>query len=157
MGVYKKLIATALVFITLLVGVVSCSSSANIVLGKKAPSFTAISIDNMLINLNDFLGKTVILNFWDIRYSYCVGGMPYNQQIYDEYADDGLVVLGINDAKSIGNVKPFIGNHKYSYTIILDEYSSIGNKYGIYYFPTTFFIDKSGIICDVIIGSFQNE
>ena len=157
MGGFRKLLAATFLIVILLVNSFSCGSSDGNILGKKAPYFTAVSIDNTLINLNDFLGNPVILNFWAIRCPYCVEEMPYLQQVYEEHAVDGLIVLGVNDAESAGNVKPYIENHKYTFTIILDEDSSIGNKYGVYYLPTTYLIDRDGIVRDIIIGSFQNK
>jgi peroxiredoxin len=157
MGGFRKLLITVFLISIILVNGFSCGSSDKNIIGKAAPNFTTVSIDDTSINLNNFVGRPVILNFWAIRCPYCVEEMPYLQQVYEEHKIDGLVVLGVNDAESIGNVKPFIENHKYNYTIILDEDGSIGNKFGVYYLLTTYLIDKDGIIRDIIVGSFQNK
>ena len=126
-------------------------------IGKKAPGFTAVSIDNTFVSLDDFSGRPVVINFWAIRCPYCVDEMSYIQQAYDEYADRGLVILGINNGETSGSVKPFIENNGYTYTILLDTDTSIAGKYGVYYLPTTYFIDDRGIIQDIVIAPFQSK
>ena len=48
-------------------------------------------------------------------------------------------------------------NHNLSFTVLLDTRQDITQKYNIQYIPTTFFIDKDGIIQEKVIGPFQNK
>jgi cytochrome c biogenesis protein CcmG, thiol:disulfide interchange protein DsbE len=135
----------------------SCGGKGDPQIGKAATDFSIVGLDNTFVRLSDFQGKPVLLNFWAIRCSYCRDEMPYLQQVYDEYASQGLVVMGINDEESLGNVKPFIENAGYTFTILLDRDGSVAEKYGIYSLPATFFIDKNGIISAMSIGPFQSK
>jgi cytochrome c biogenesis protein CcmG, thiol:disulfide interchange protein DsbE len=125
--------------------------------GRPAADFSIVGLNNTFVRLSDFSGQPVILNFWAVRCSYCRDEMPYFQQIYEEYGAQGLVVLGVNDQESLGNVKPFIESAGYTFTILLDRDGAAGEKYGISSLPATFFIDKNGIISAMRVGPFQSK
>jgi peroxiredoxin len=83
--------------------------------------------------------------------------MPHMQQVYEEWSDKGLVLLAINTGGTSPQVKQFLKSHNLSLPVLLDTNKDVTLKYNIQYFPTTFFIDKDGIIQVVIIGAFQSK
>jgi peroxiredoxin len=157
MKVWHRLITITILAIVLFITGCSNKTSGNPLIGKKAPDFTTISIDNTPVKLSDYRGKPVVINFWAIRCSYCRDEMPYLQQVYEDYSAEGLIILGIDNGESLGNVKPFTTEYGYRYTILLDTDSSIANEYGVYYLPATYFIDKDGIIRDITIIPFESK
>lgn len=148
------------VVLTVLLAASSCvvgGSSPNPRLGKLSPGFSIISTDSTVVNLSDFKGKPVFINFWAIRCPYCVAEMPFIEQVYNEYAAEGLVVLGIDNGESLGNVKPFAENGGYTYTMLLDQDSSVADAYGVFSIPASFFIDKNGITRGIVLAPFQSK
>ena len=83
--------------------------------------------------------------------------MPYIQEIYEEWSDEGLVVLAINIGGTSSQVKEFLQSHNLSFTVLLDTKQDVARRYNIQYIPTTFFIDKEGIIQAVKVGAFPNK
>ncbi len=83
--------------------------------------------------------------------------MPYIQEICEEWSDKGLVVLAINIGESSSKVEEFMQSYDLSFTVLLDTKQDVAQKYNFQYIPTTFFIDKDGIIQDKVIGPFQNK
>ena len=82
--------------------------------------------------------------------------MPYIQQIYEEWAGRGLLVLAINIGESSSQAAEFMQSLNLSFTVLLDTDKDVARRYNITGIPTTFFIDKDGIILDKVIGAFQS-
>ena len=83
--------------------------------------------------------------------------MPYLQEIFEEWSGKGLVVLAINVGESHSNVEEFMQSNNLSLPVLLDIKQAVAIKYNIQFFPTTFFIDKDGIIQVKTIGAFPNK
>lgn len=123
---------------------------------NKAPDFELPGLDGKPASLSDFRGKPVLLNFWATWCPPCRAEMPYIQEIYEEWSGKGLVVLAINIGENPSKVGEFMESFFLSFPVLLDEDSKVSNEYNVRAIPTTFFIDKNGIIQVTKIGSFQS-
>lgn len=83
--------------------------------------------------------------------------MPLVQQLYDEYQDEELVVLTIHLGGSPAVVTRFLADGNYTFTTLVDTDKETGREYGLQYVPTTFFIDREGLISERVIGGFENR
>jgi peroxiredoxin len=125
--------------------------------GNLAPDFQFNSLEGQAISLSDLRGKPVLINFWATRCPPCVSEMPYLQEIYNEWSETELMLLVINIGESASKVKEFLQGHNLSLPVLLDAQQLIANKYEIAAIPTTFFVDKDGIIQEKVIGAFPNK
>jgi len=125
--------------------------------GNQAPDFQLQNLDGQTVSLGDLRDKPVLINFWATWCPPCRSEMPYIQEIYEEWSDKGLVVLAINIGESSSKAEGFMQSYNLSFTVLLDTKQDVAQKYNIQYIPTTFFIDKDGIIQDKMIGAFQNK
>jgi len=135
----------------------SPSSTQGVEVGNLAPDFQLQNLDGQTVSLGNLRGKSVLINFWATWCSPCRSEMPYIQEIYEEWVDKELVVLAINIGESSSKAEEFMQSYNLSFTVLLDTKQDIAQKYNIQYIPTTFFIDKDGIIQDKVIGAFQNK
>ena len=135
----------------------SSSSTQGVEVGDLAPDFQLQNLDGQTISLGNLRGKPVLINFWATWCPPCRSEMPYIQEIYEEWSDKGLVVLAINLGESSSKAEEFRQNHNLSFTVLLDAKQDVAQRYNIQYIPTTFFLDKDGIIQDKVIGAFQNK
>jgi len=131
-------------------------------IGKRAPDFQFESPDGQAASLGDLRGKPVLINFWDTRCPPCVYEMPFIQGIYEEWSDKGLVVLAINTGESSSKVRRFLQSHSLSFPVLLDANLDVALGYNVLrynkiYIPTTFFIDKDGIIQGMKVGAFSSK
>ena len=126
-------------------------------IGNLAPDFELQDLDGKTISLSGLRGKPVLLNFWATWCSPCRYEMPYLQEIYDEWSEKELVVLAIDVGESSSQAKTFLQSYGFSFTVLLDTNGSVADKYGIRGIPTTFLIDKDGIIQGIKIGAFQSK
>lgn len=125
--------------------------------GGRAPDFKLQNLEEQTISLSDFKGKPVLINFWASWCGPCAFEMPFLQQIYEEWSDRGLVLLAINVGESSSTVEKFMQEHNLSFSVLLDTKKVVTREYNIVAYPTTFFIDKDGVIQDIVIGAFTNK
>lgn len=119
--------------------------------GETAPGFTLRGLDGQAYSLDDFQGKHLILNFWGSFCEPCVDEMPLLQQYHDEYQEQGLIVLGLNLNEPEVTVRGFVKDYGVHFPILLDK-DHVRKQYGVFSYPTTFFIDKHGTIRDIYVG-----
>jgi len=125
--------------------------------GSRAPDFQLTELGGEAVSLSDMRGMTVLLNFWATWCPPCRAEMPYIQQIYEEGASRGLMVLAVNLGESPAEVKEFMESNNLSFPVLLDINKEVGRSYGIQAIPTTFIIDQSGIIRVIEVGAFTSE
>lgn len=113
---------------------------------EAAPGFSLQNAKAETVNLSDYAGRPLLLNFWATWCPYCRRLQPGLQDLQNEYADSGLVVLGISFREDEG-VKPQevleSRGHRY---MTLVEGDAVATRYGVKGTPTSFFIDRLGNI-----------
>lgn len=135
----------------------SVDSAQSPQLGGPAPNFQFQNPEGQATSLSDLRGKPVLVNFWATWCSPCRMEMPYLQQIYEEWQERGLVVLAINIGESADKVTNFVESYSISFPVLLDTNQDAALCYNIQYIPTTFFIDRDGIIQYIEVGAFQSK
>ena len=160
-----KTILVAILALLLVSGLVmaGCASSApsasaeGTEVGKLAPDFQLPGLDGQMVSLSDFRGKVVLLNFWATWCGPCRAEMPFLQQVHEERSGEGLVILAVNIGESQSEVEEFMESLNLSFLTVLDTSQKVARQYNIRGIPTTFFIDKDGVIQDFKIGSFSSK
>lgn len=127
--------------------------------GFLAPDIVLKSLTGETIKLSDLRGQAVLVNLWATWCPPCREEMPTLEEMYNEYKDQGLVVLGVNmtyqdDAQA---VLPFVQKHGLNFPILLDETGKTGNAYQMKSLPSSFFINREGMITEVVIGGPMAE
>ena len=127
--------------------------------GFAAPDFTLSLLDGGEISLSELRGKVVLVNFWTSWCPPCRKEMPAIESVYRSYKDMGLVVIGLNltaqDSKQAA--ASFAQEVGVTFPIALDLDNSVGNLYRVTALPTSFFIDRKGVIRSVIVGGPMSE
>jgi len=127
--------------------------------GFKAPDFTLGTLDGGQVRLSDLRGQAVLLNLWASWCGPCRAEMPAMQRVYEEYRDDGFVVLAVNATNQdrISAAAAFVDELGLTYPIGLDLDGAVSRLYGLQALPSSFFIDWDGVIREVIIGGPMAE
>ena len=153
----KAILVIMLISGLLITGCSADSEPSTATIGKPAPNFQLQNLDGQSISLSGLQGKPVLLNFWATQCPPCRSEMPYLQEIYNEWSDKELTLVAINIGESSAKVERFMQSQNLSLPVLLDTKQDVAQKYGIQYIPTTFFIDKDGIIQEKIIGAFSSK
>ena len=127
--------------------------------GFTAPDFNLELLDGGTVTLSELKGKVVLVNFWTSWCPPCRKEMPAIESVYRGYKDLGLVVIGVNltaqDSKQ--DAASFAQEVGVTFSIALDLDNSVGNLYRVTALPTSFFIDRKGVIRSVIVGGPMSE
>ncbi len=126
------------------------------VIGNQVDDFSLPGLQNQTIQLSQFRGKAVILNFWATWCVPCKDEMPLLQKYYD-LSRSSVVVIGINSQEQAPDVKAYIDANQISFPIALDLSGEITRKFLINGYPTSFFIDAKGILRDEHIGALRDD
>jgi len=119
---------------------------------KQAPELGLEDTAGKQVNLKDYRGKVVVVDFWATWCHGCLQEMPWFGEFQRKYGDQGLHVVGVSlDVEGWKVVKPFIAKATVPYQIVLGN-DSIAQKYGIVNMPDTFLIDQEGRIAATYIG-----
>jgi len=81
----------------------------------------------------------------------------YLQEIYEEWSGKGLILLTVDMGESSSKVNEFMQDYNLSLPVLLDIRRVVAQKYNITAIPTTFFLDKDGIIQEKIIVAFPSK
>ncbi len=124
---------------------------------KPAPNFAFRYPDGTTFTLADFRGQPVIVNFWATWCPPCRREMPGLVKAYETYKDDGLMILEVDVAEPAEAVEQFVQEYNMTMPVILDQRQEVTRLYRTDSFPTSFFIDKDGIIQARWIGYLPEE
>ena len=150
-----------IVAITLLMGLVTgCSGGSappqNIQSKNLAPDFSLKNLDGQTVSLSSLRGRPVMINFWASWCGPCWDEMPFLQQIYEDRDSYGVTLITVNLRESLSVITQFMQSNNLSFPVLLDTDGSVSLNYNVSGIPTTFFIDKDGIIKEKRLGPFNS-
>ena len=125
--------------------------------GGTATNFALAALDAEGIALSDYDGDVVIMNFWATWCPPCRAEMPGLNRFYEAYKDEGVVILAINEEESAETVRPFVQLNNFTFPVLLDGDGRVAQQYSTRSFPTTFIIDRSGVIQHVQTGEISER
>ncbi len=126
--------------------------------GFSAPVFSLepLNAENSTttVSLADYRGQVVMINFWATWCLPCREEMPAIQSVYEEYQGQGFVVLAVNTTHQDNefDVKDFVAEYNLRFPILLDRSGDVSQQYQLRGLPSTYFIDRRGVIKTVIVG-----
>ena len=110
----------------------------------EAPVFSLPDLTGKKIQLKDYRGKLVFLNFFATWCGPCRQEMPGMERLFRAYRDKGLVVLAVNIEQSPKTIRPFVQELKLSFPVLLDADGSVSHDYGIRALPVSFLVGRDG-------------
>jgi thiol-disulfide isomerase/thioredoxin len=127
--------------------------------GFSAPDFTLELLGSGEVTLSDLRGQVVMVNLWASWCPPCRKEMPDIEKVYQDFKDDGLVVLAVNTTyqDSEPAAAAFAQEFGLSFPIPLDRTGAVANRYQLRGLPSTYFIDRQGVIQSVVIGGPMSE
>jgi thiol-disulfide isomerase/thioredoxin len=123
---------------------------------KPAADFTLTNLKGESVRLSSLQGHPVLLNFWATWCGPCQLEMPLFERYFEKYAPD-LVVLAVNAGEASDEVQQFVDELGLKFTVLLDQDEEVTDQYLIQAFPTSFFIDRQGVVRYRHIGSLDED
>jgi peroxiredoxin len=133
---------------------------------KPAAAFELPGADGKTMQMGDFKGKVVLLNFWATACGGCKMEIPAFVQMQTTYGEQGFTAVGISlDMFYEGNiaadaawakVKPFEASHGMNYPVLMGDAESMG-AYGVKALPVTYLLDKQGRVAAMYVGVVNKD
>jgi len=125
----------------------------DVFVGQKAPELKSSEtwINTAPLKLEQLRGKVVLIDFWAFDCPYCAEAMPHVKELYDKYAKDGLVIIGVHTPrldyeKEIPKIKEAVAKKGIKYPVVVDNKYDIWSDYLCNTWPSHFVVDQNGVI-----------
>ncbi len=129
-----------------------------VAVGKKAPDFSLQDMNGRTVQLSDYRGKYVVLNFWATWCPPCVEEAPSLDQFSRRLAasdSQKIAVLSVSVDSGWDPVRAFVQAKNISFPVLLDSQQDVPNGYGTFKYPETYIIDPSGVVIKKVIGGLN--
>ena len=141
--------------LTLLTGASALFDTSCLISGNAAAvavDFALPDAHGAVIRLSDYRGKVVLLDFWTTYCGACNIEIPWFIEFQITFKPRGFTVLGVSlDEQGWKVLHPFLEEKKVNYPVVLGD-DEIADRYGIQAMPTTFLIDRQGMITASHVG-----
>jgi len=122
-----------------------------------APVFKLMTLEGKQVTLADYAGKPLIVNFWASWCAPCIKEMPELESFYFKKKADGLELLMVNLKESKETVASFLKDNNFAFHVLLDESGKASEDFQVFGLPSTYFIDRKGVIQNRHMGSLTRE
>ena len=119
---------------------------ASVSKGQKAPDFSLPTLKGGRLQLAQLKGKVVLLDFWAQWCEPCKRELPELEKLAKAYAPKGVVIVGVNIDKERANAESLARQLGLSFDVGLDPSGSVAGQYDPPKMPSSFVIDKKGIV-----------
>jgi thiol-disulfide isomerase/thioredoxin len=117
------------------------------------PPFKGQTATGQAVSLADLQGRVVLMNFWASWCAECRPEMPMFERLHQEFAAQGLAVVGINFREETEIVQRYAKTLGLTFPLILDLQGEIFQVYGVIGLPTTFLVGRDGRPVALAVGA----
>lgn len=120
--------------------------------GAAAPQIALPVVGGGMSNLAGDRGKVVLLNFWATWCEPCKSEMPALQQLADGLRDEPFKLYSVDLQEDGPQIEAFQRQYGLRLYAVLDENGDVTRAYGVRALPSTFLIDKQGVLRQQRLG-----
>ena len=122
--------------------------------GFLAPDFTLQDLAGKPHTLSDLKGQVVLVNIWATWCGPCKREIPSLVRLYQSRREKGLEILAVSvDRTSPDRVASFADRYQMNFPVLLNPRGDVANNYWARSIPSTFLVDKKGVIRWKVIGT----
>ncbi|CAN7646569.1 TlpA disulfide reductase family protein [Paenibacillus sp. LjRoot153] len=116
-----------------------------------APSFTLQGLDGKDYSVGGPREKPMFVNFWASWCGPCEEEAPDLVNLYKKYEGKfDLYAVNVTPGDKMDNIKKFVDTYQYPFPVLLDKQGTNADTYNVIAIPTSFLIDKNGVIREII-------
>jgi thiol-disulfide isomerase/thioredoxin len=128
-------------------------------LDQSMPEFTLTTLDGQPVDLEDYRGRPIFMNFWGTWCPPCVAELPELQDFAAAQGEDGALVIASNNSESAERIYQYFEDNDLDLPdilFVLDSEHVMYRWFGVFQMPTTYLIDGEGVVRDVKYGAFED-
>jgi len=125
--------------------------------GSRAPDFHLRDLAGRPGDLASLRGRVVLLDFWASWCQPCRESFPFYNQLHDEYGRRGLCIVGVSVDEQVSNVRAFLRRTPAKFRILHDPSGGVAARFGPERMPTSFLVDRNGLVRHVHYGFDATE
>ncbi|MBC7222471.1 redoxin domain-containing protein [Candidatus Bipolaricaulota bacterium] len=118
--------------------------------GSPAPDFSFRDfLSGRELSLGNFRGKVVLLDFWATWCPPCMASLPGLKEIYEEFHAQGFEIVGVSLDESAEDLRRVLSERGISWPVAFEGKrwdNSVAALYRVYQIPTSYLLDKNGMI-----------
>jgi cytochrome c biogenesis protein CcmG, thiol:disulfide interchange protein DsbE len=126
---------------------------------RAAPDFVLQALDGSSVQLSDLRGRPLLINFWATWCTSCRSEMPELITAYEANQKTGLVMLAVNLREANDRVRPFVDEYGMPFPVLLDKRGEVARTWRIggpnQGLPSSYFIDRDGVVRKVVFGAMS--
>lgn len=142
--------APALVAALLAIGIAGSAFALGV--GDRAPEIGIADLNGGRVAMGSLRGKVVIVDFWASWCEPCAAEMPVLERLYTTYRGQGLEVIGVSQDREVANARQFLSRTRVSFRNVHDASHAIAGRYRPPRMPSSYVIDRSGVVRHVHAG-----
>ncbi|MCB9611946.1 MAG: TlpA family protein disulfide reductase [Sandaracinus sp.] len=114
--------------------------------GQRAPEIGLRTPDGQTIRMSDLRGKVVVVDFWASWCAPCREELPVLQRLHEQYGERGVVVVGVGIDRNERDFRAFKERMGLTFPVVHDGAHAVAGRYEPPRMPSTFLIDRNGVI-----------
>jgi cytochrome c biogenesis protein CcmG, thiol:disulfide interchange protein DsbE len=126
-------------------------------IGLRAPDFSLAALDGAPRQLSGLRGQVVLINFWATWCPPCRAEMPAIEAAYERYRGQGFTVLAVTADANPAGVAAFTQEHALTFPALLDQDGAVHATYFARGLPSSFFIDRQGVVRAIHRGQMTED
>jgi len=122
---------------------------------QAVPGFSLPDLQGKQVDIRDHRGQVILLNFWATWCPNCRQEGPSLQKLYHQYQSRGLIFYRISSKEKPEAVKPFLEKESLNVPVLIDRTGQTERLFGVWVHPTTYLINRQGLVCYRTMGVFD--
>jgi peroxiredoxin len=112
----------------------------------RAPDFSLEDLQGKMVDLKELRGQVILINFWATWWPNCRKEAPSLDNLYNKYHSQALILLRINTKESRETTLKFLEKNPLNGPVLLDKNGKVGRLFGLWAHPTSYLIDRQGVV-----------
>jgi peroxiredoxin len=111
-----------------------------------APDFSLENIQGKMVDIRHHRGQVTLINFWATWCPNCRKESPCFEKLSSQYSAKGLILFRIDSKESRETVEKYLEKESLNVPVLLDKTGKVGRLFGLWAHPTSYLIDRQGMV-----------
>jgi peroxiredoxin len=111
-----------------------------------APDFSLENLQGKMVDIRQQRGQVALINFWATWCPNCRKESSSFEKLSTQYSAKGLILFRIDSKESRESVEEYLRKESLHVPVLLDKTGKVGRLFGLWAHPTSYLIDRQGMV-----------